>query len=78
MQSNYQNQNSITAGPPNPFASLRHASGELTVRMMVWLLRYQQRQELREILGNDARFFSDIGVSRETIHRESGKWFWQA
>ena len=45
---------------------------------MVWLRRYQNRQELRDMLGNDERFFSDIGITRATIFRESDKWFWQS
>lgn len=44
----------------------------------VWAERSRYRNELRLTLGNDERFFSDIGISRATIYNESQKWFWQA
>ena len=45
--------------------------------LTLWMERSQSRQELRLVLGNDERFFSDIGISRATMYNESQKWFWQ-
>jgi uncharacterized protein YjiS (DUF1127 family) len=77
MQSNYLTQISLFPQSRQTFNSLQRTWAELTNTVMVWLRRYQHRQELRELLGNDQRFFSDIGISRATFYRESEKWFWQ-
>ena len=78
MQSINLTQNSFSAQSRKTLNSLQQAWAELTETAAVWLRRIQHRQELREMLGSDERVFSDIGISRATIYRESEKWFWQA
>jgi uncharacterized protein YjiS (DUF1127 family) len=46
--------------------------------LRLWVRRMRQRSELRGVLVYEPRFFQDIGVSRATVYREAGKWFWQA
>ncbi len=77
MQSNYLTQSPFLLQSQRTLNSLQRTWAELTNTIMVWLRRYQHRQELQELLGNDERFFSDIGISRATFYRESEKWFWQ-
>lgn len=77
MQTNYLTQNSFSLQSQRALNSLQRTWTELKETVKVWMRRYQHRQELRELLGNDQRFFSDIGISRATIYRESDKWFWE-
>jgi uncharacterized protein YjiS (DUF1127 family) len=46
--------------------------------LSLWWRRAAERRALQHLLDNDARFFSDIGISRATVYNESIKWFWQA
>jgi uncharacterized protein YjiS (DUF1127 family) len=46
--------------------------------LRLWVRRMRHRSQLRAVLHHDAHFFLDIGVSRATVYKEAGKWFWQA
>ena len=59
-------------------AGVRRALAKARATLRLWVRRSLQRSELRALIGNDDRFFRDIGVSRLDVHYESDKWFWRA
>ncbi len=59
-------------------AGVRRALAKAQATLRLWVRRSLQRGELRALIGNDDRFFRDIGLSRADVHYESDKWFWRA
>jgi len=64
--------------PRLPASNGRISWENIKETLSLWSERSRSRNELRLQLGNDERFFYDIGVSRATVFNESQKWFWQA
>ncbi len=59
-------------------AAARRALAKALATLRLWVRRSLQRSELRALIGNDDRFFRDIGLGRADVHYESHKWFWRA
>jgi len=59
-------------------AGVQRALTATLATLRLWVRRSLQRSELRALIGNDDRFFRDIGLSRADVHYESHKWFWKA
>ena len=59
-------------------AGVQRALTATLATLRLWVRRSLQRSELRALIGNDDRFFRDIGLSRADVYYESDKWFWRA
>ena len=46
--------------------------------VFAWADRAVKRRELRDLLMQDDRVLSDVGLSREMVMREAFKAFWRA